>query len=313
MYRLNGLEPDNLLAFLTLLGLLRSLEAAQPSSIHRVAWTVDDPPIRPILHSSCLDRDSLLDNAAKGLGRLARAVDFNGRKDIALSPDEARTVLADARGTSYHLGSMWSALVSDAATSRDGRKVEPTPLCLMFGQGHQHFLARLEAVPKTAVPPPRGKGRRKTVLAEGDCLRETLFEPWRRPDATPSFRWDYCEDVRYALRATDPTDSKTKETTQHGANRLAAVGLATLTVVPQRSVGGTTRLALPGGRRDHGRFTFSWPIWRNPITLPSLLALLGHPALHDPDQRAVFGVVECRRATRVPNGKFMNVSRAEST
>ena len=32
MYRLAGLEPDNLLAFLALLGLLRSLEEARPAS-----------------------------------------------------------------------------------------------------------------------------------------------------------------------------------------------------------------------------------------------------------------------------------------
>jgi hypothetical protein len=35
---LKGLEPDNLLAFLALLGLLRALEAAQPGWRPRVGW-----------------------------------------------------------------------------------------------------------------------------------------------------------------------------------------------------------------------------------------------------------------------------------
>ena len=49
MYRLAGLEPDNLLAFLALLGLLRSLEEARPASLPRVGWTIDAPPVRPAL------------------------------------------------------------------------------------------------------------------------------------------------------------------------------------------------------------------------------------------------------------------------
>ena len=46
--RLEGLEPDNLLAFLALLGLLRALEASRPTWQPRAAWDVDNPPLRPI-------------------------------------------------------------------------------------------------------------------------------------------------------------------------------------------------------------------------------------------------------------------------
>ena len=86
--------------------------------------------------------------------------------------------------------------------------------------------------------------------------------------------------MRYALRATDPTDQKTKETTQHGANRLAAVGLAALTVVPERRGARMVRLEMLGGGRDAaGAFAFTWPIWRRPIGLTAIRALLGHPGL----------------------------------
>ena len=80
----------------------------------------------------------------------------------------------------------------------------------MFGQGHQHFLSRLAEVPGAETPPPGGRGKARVTLSPEDCLAEALFAPWRRPDATQSFRWDQREDVRYALRATDPTDAKTK-------------------------------------------------------------------------------------------------------
>ena len=49
IHRLEGLEPDNLLAFMTLLGLLRTLEEARPDWFPRALWTIDSPPIRPAL------------------------------------------------------------------------------------------------------------------------------------------------------------------------------------------------------------------------------------------------------------------------
>ena len=311
-HQLHGLEPDNLLAFLALLGLLRSLETAQPLFHPRIAWCVDDPPIRPILHlSENVDRDALLVSVAKGLNDFVQSYSFGGHQDLSLSPDEGRKALVNARSRDNQIGILWSALVSDAAIARDGKKLEPTPLCLMFGQGHQHFLSRLEAVPSIGSPPPRGVGRKKHAPTETDCLHEALFEAWQRKDATQSFRWDHREDVRYALRATDPTDLKTKEKTQHGANRLAAVGLGALTVVPHKLRFGRISLAVLGGSRDQrGQFCFSWPIWRHPISLAAIRVLLSYPKMRKREYE-IFGIVEHRRAIRVSNGKFMNFSRAE--
>ena len=48
-HRMDGLEPDNLLAFLALLGLLRSLEAARREWRPRAAWDLDRAPLRPVL------------------------------------------------------------------------------------------------------------------------------------------------------------------------------------------------------------------------------------------------------------------------
>ena len=118
--------------------------------------------------------------------------------------------------------------------------------------------------------------------------------------------------MRYAHRATDPTDQRTKETTQHGANRLAAVGLAALTVVPQRRAGEARLVVLGGDRGADGSFSFSWPIWREPIGLAAIRALLGHPGLDDPATRAALGIVDRRRTRRISSGKFMNFTPAEA-
>ena len=312
-HRLDGLEPDNLLAFMALLGLLRTLEEARPDWHPRVSWTVDKPPLRPRLHAAEeVAGDAIVEAAAEGLAALARHHDFGGLSDLRLLSDEAARKLRDVAGSDRYTADLWAALISNAATARDGKKVEPTPLCLMFGQGRQHFLPRLASVPQQTRPPNRGSGRRKSEISETECLREALFAPWKRPDATHSFRWDPHEDVRHALRARDPTDSKTKETTQHGANRLAAVGLSVLTVVPEQRFGKVRLALLGGGREPGGAHTLNWPIWREPIGLAGIRALLGHPHLDRPGTRAALGVVEHRRARRISSGKLMNVTRAEA-
>ena len=317
--RLDGLEPDNLLAFLALLGLLRSLEEAKLAWFPRVAWSVDEPPVRPLLSvPPGTGRDAISAAVAAGVMMLASRHDFGPYKDLRMLPETAAQFCsAAARGGDRYLADLWAALVSDAATRERNKatEAEPTPLCLMFGQGHQHFLERLMAVPREPQPPDRGSGRSEVPISETACLSEALFTTWSRPDdATQrTFRWDPHEDVRYAHRATDPTDQKTKATTQHGANRLAAVGLAALTVAPQRRQAGAVRLAVLGGGRDpdSGGFVFTWPIWREPASLAAIRSLLGHPGLDDPDTRASFGIVELRQARRISFGRYMNFTRAD--
>ena len=314
-HRLDGLEPGNLLAFLALLGLLRALEEAEPAWWPKVAWTVDEPPVRPeLILSGAVSAGAIAATAADGVTRLAERHDFGALRDLRLSPEDAAEQLAAAvRSGDAYAAELWAALVSDAAVRERNKaeEAEPTPLCLMFGQGHQHFLERLRTVPRAARA-DRGSGRSKAVISAADCLAEALFAPWARPDAMPSFRWDPHEDVRYALRATDPSTRSTKETTQHGANRLAAVGLAALTVVPERRAG-KVRLGMLGGGRDAGgAFTFTWPIWRKSISLTAIRALLGHPGLDDADTRRALGVVDRQRGHRVSVGRFMNFTRAVS-
>lgn len=327
VHRVAGLEPDNLLAFLALLGLLRTLEVAdrdrpEESKLHpRAAWDLANGPLRPVLHlarPACQDEVAAL--AAEGLTALVSDHDFAGRENLDFTRAECREVLSDAVGSSSALSrgraDLLAALMSDAAVKSEKAKdvdtapIDPTPLCLMFGQGWQFFLARLSAVPALAAPPPRGRGREAVAVSPASCLAEALFEPWRRQDPTFSFRWDPDEDVRYALMAGDPTDNSYKARTQHGANRLAAVGLATLTVVPETRAG-RVRPMIPGGAFDRRGFSFAWPVWREPATLSAVRGLLSHPDLRNPDRLRHLGVEFVFVARRIANGKFMNFARAD--
>jgi hypothetical protein len=314
-HRLDGLEPDNLLAFLALLGLLRAIEAAGLDWRPRVAWDVEQPPLRPVLVlPEAKTREEISQALAGGTNLLADVYEFPAedaeiatQKDLNYSAGYARKLLIETTaGENRERADLWAALLSDLA-ARDGR-IEPTPLCLLFGQGHQHFLDRLATVPRTAAPPPRGRGRRAATLTAAETLQEALFQPWSRQDPTPGFRWDPAEDVRYALRADDPSGEKA--TTQHGANRLAALGLPVFTTVPVER-GGRVRLQVLAGRFER-EFSLAWPIWREPATLAGIRALLSHPdLLAGAAALRHLGVEQVRRTRRISNGRFSNFARAE--
>lgn len=319
-HRLDGLEPDNLLAFLALLGLMRALEISDHEHsddkfLPRVAWDVNQPPLRPkLLLAQSATKEEISERAAKGIELLAATHEFSGRKDLNYSRKECRGILEQeaktARFNARQRTDLLAALMSDGAIKDDKKEtIDPTPLCLLFGQGHQHFLDRLASVPQQETPPPRGKGKNAVMLSASECLSEALFRPWRREDPTFSFRWDPDEDVRYALMAGDPADPAYKAGTQHGANRLAAVGLAALTLAPETRAG-RVRPCIVGGLHGAKGFSMAWPIWHEPATLCAIRGLLTHPDLRRPGALAHLGVSHVMAAQRISVGKFTNFSRA---
>ena len=314
-HRLDGLEPDNLLAFLALLGLLRALETAGPALYPRAAWDIDRPPLRPRLFlAQEVTEEQISEIAAEGIQTLAPGYEFNGRKELNYSRKECRELLTEEAKASFadhrERIDLLAGLMSDAAIKDDKTElVDPTPLCLLFGQGHQHFLERLANVPREAAPPSRGRGKSTVTLSASQCLAEALFQSWRRDDPTFSFRWDPAEDVRYSLMAGDPTDTAYKAHTQHGANRLAAVGLAALTLVPEMRAG-RVRPSIMGGMSGVDGFSFAFPIWRDATTLTAVRALLCHPNLRKAEGLKHLGVDHVVVAQRISVGKFMNFARA---
>jgi hypothetical protein len=314
-HRLDGLEPDNLLAFLALLGLLRALETADDALYPRATWDIDWPPLRPrLVLAREVTAEQISGVAAEGIETVAAGYEFDDRKDLSYSRKECRELLTREATASCadrrERIDLLAGLMSDSAIKDDKTEpVDPTPLCLLFGQGHQHFLERLAGVPREAAPPPRGKGRSAVSLSASQCLAEALFQPWRRDDPTFSFRWDPAEDVRYSLMAGDPTDAAYKARTQHGANRLAAVGLAALTLAPEMRAG-RVRPTVIGGMSGVDGFSFAFPIWRDAATLTAIRALLSHPNLRKPEGLKHLGVDHVVVAQRISVGKFMNFARA---
>lgn len=292
-HRLEGLEPDNLLAFMALLGLLRALEAARPDWRSRAFWVVETHPWRPVLTlAEAQTEQAVAEAAAEGVSGLAKHHAATGNaKDLKLSRKDFDKLheAADTQGRR-----VLDALCCHGAQRKE-ETLWPTPLAFMFGQGHQHFLTRFRDV--------RASGKRQDIAA-------ALFVPWTRADKKEGFRWDPADDRRYALRALNPSDDKA--TTQHGANLLAAIGLPLLPVTVFRRRG-ESRVLTPMSRYGTGgQIEFTWPLWTRAARLSAILALLRHPeiAKDSPEAANLPQTAALMRARRISVGKYFNVTPA---
>lgn len=287
--RLEGLEPEKLVSFLALLGIMRTLRLARPESDVRCIWEGVDsrPELEVPPETSVSDVLALI---TKGTRMHASAMEFENRKDVDFSALEFRTLLSEAIvGVDVLRLDACSALASDAIVDTRKNRVRATPFCLMFGQGHQHFLARWQEAPRVSE------------VAFQRELEAALLHPWRYDAEGLTFRWDPSEDRRYALRGTNPSDERTP--TSDAANRLAAIGLMSLPVFPDRH-----NVLAAGVTRRRGLLEFSWPIWRVPLTEPAMIALLRHPYIANGRGRPPAGLLRVYRAERRSVGKFMSVT-----
>ncbi len=311
-HRLDGLEPDNLLAFLALLGLLRALEASRPDWRPRAAWDLDQPPLRPLLTlAQPASQETICEATAEGIAKLVAAIDFGSATDLKLDASEARSLCyravsqrSDAAGR--YFAELCAALISDAALDQERTKVEPTPLAYP-GVATSNFLKNSVALFKADLPEKRGRDPSNPKNA-AECIAQALFAPWQRRDRPVGLRWDPDEAKRHAYQWRAPT--KNPPTTQHGANRLAIIGLSAFTCAPM-SARNRVQLSVIGGEGRGDRFTLAWPIWRAPASFAAVRALLSHPKLHEPQALDHLGVDHVRVTRRINLDRLRNFTYAE--
>ena len=310
-HTLAGLEPDNILSILSILGMLRALEVQSPAWGCRVRWNCESGPLLPMLQ---LDEPKTECEVAEGLaaGCQLLAVDYvfpSLGKDFEFPKLTAETAQQHLR-TAIAAGpeqrprlDLFASLFSESVVGPKGT-VSPTPLCLLFGQGHQFFLERLSLA--AHMQGLRLNGKRSQGRAPSAFMRRALFRQWERADVGPSLRWDTGHwDRQWFDRFSDPATDPVK--TEAGAYTLAAFGLAMLTVCAV-SVKHRRRLSCLCVREDGFELSVVWPIWTRWLSLQGLKALLSHPAVfQDPsDHRAWerLGVRETRWSRRFEVGKY---------
>lgn len=305
VHPLPGLEVDNLLAILALLGLLRAIETAEPDWRPRASWA--GPPWVARLHlAEAVSPDQVAARAAQGIETIASQFDVDDRADVNFERDEFRDYASRNRLHPIR-SALVTALSAEHPQKRDGG-LKAAPLVMMFGQGHQHFLERLVKISLGESPKEVKKDKKKRVPSLRDpwYIAEALFHPWKREDDTDAFRWDPEEDQRYALRFGEPSKAGAASTV-HGANRLAAVGLLSFPCVPA-----VKDVKVPGANRHDGGIVFVWPVWSEALSLAGIHRLMSHPEVIEFRRTAVrpLGVAEIYVARRVNYGQIMNVTRA---
>lgn len=301
-FPLPGIEADNLLGFLALLGTLRALEETRPDLEAKISWSAS--PWLAWLHlADEIDRQQLAREISEGCVRIASRFDGDGKQDVSFDRGSYRSYAERVRKDPVN-ARLAAALAAELPERKDG-SLAAAPLVMMFGQGHQHFLERLVSVP---VTDPGKAAQDGTAPPDPNRIAEALFERWNRSDRAKSFRWDPEENQRYAYRFDDPSRARAAPTV-HGANRLAAIGFLSFACAP-----GSRTPRVAGVIRENGQVAFVWPLWRQPLSLHGIEAFLANRSVLAGDLDAVraLGIIEILRANRVANGKFMkNVTRAK--
>ncbi|GAB4250840.1 MAG: hypothetical protein Kow00109_26670 [Acidobacteriota bacterium] len=294
-----GPDGRNLLGFLTAIGALRVLAHEAPDLA--LSWGTDH---RPVIHrpeaDGVWDEERLLNDLEAGLEASA-AVDRFPWDNLAVKPEKFREYAIRALQTASPRNRHWidfvAGLASDAAPTDSNGNVADTAFRTMSGAGHQNFLRFMKDL----------QGR-----VERRHLQEALFTKWTYRDRKLSLRWDPLDDRRYALRADDPSKGSHNDIpSMWGANRLAFEALACFPTYPTSRGLETSGFVTPTRRRSV--FVFHWPLWKPPVTLDGLRALLGHAAIASRDARqlrdlGVYAVLSSRRFTE---GRYRNFAPAE--
>lgn len=214
--------------------------------------------------------------------------------DLNVKSEEFVEHCRDALGAATHLSRRWVDFCASFGSESASERMDATPLALISGSGHQHFL---------------GTAGDLMVACTADHFRRGLLETWAATDDGSSFRWDPDDDRRYALLADDPTASGNKPKTIWGANRLAFEALRLFPCVRAR-----TGPATVGWRHDGESYVWRWPLWACNLSPAVISSILASKDIwrDDPEARrrlrarGVFAVFQTRRITvgRAPNQKL---------
>ena len=152
-------------------------------------------------------------------------------------------------------------------------------------------------------------------------VRKALFDPWRYDDPLDKLgvRWDPQDDVRYALRARDPSGdpARGRAGSVLGANRLAFEALPFFPSFPRRGRLATTGFVVreKNAETQTERQTFlTWPLWGARLGIDPVRSLLASGVLTTPELRDTdtsgLGVLAVFRCEKIANGDYSNLSPA---
>lgn len=296
---LHGLDGSNPLGFLAALGTLRILATHWQHQRPQLYWERRGGWRATLRLREPASEEAISSVLAERLaGRDTRPEFHELGDDLTIAPtafrDFARQAMESATMADRETADFLAAFGADSHVGPSGQ-IQDTAFRTMAGAGHQHFLAFMRNI----------IGR-----TTAEHLHKALFAPWRYDDPVQNatLRWDPVDDVRYALRARNPSGDPVRTTggSVLGANRLAIEALPMFPTAPGRDRVITTGFQ---GERASNTF-FRWPIWTHAASVDvvrSLLALSDLQA-NSLDRKLLShrGVAEVFQSQRLTVGKVRN-------
>ncbi len=319
-HRLEGLEPDNLLAFLALLGLLKALELTRPEWQPRAYWDVENAPLRPILTiREPMTQEEIARTALEGLLIFKDALrPFSWPRSNQGAAK--KTALLSARSRQRKLSKRCISALGTCARNQRKRLVWQMRCDLLASSGASRVDYKKGEVFDT-TPMKLPSGQMTFIGAQFDLLSickvedicHCLFNTWTYSHKGNSLRFSPDEAQRYAYRASDPSPEGSH--TELGASALSGLGLLTFTMSEAQP---HWRMVAYTGRRSEGRI--SWPIWEaaggSGASLHTIMAML-RALTFDRGQdvsisNLVYMIATARRYVLDPRqGDYGNITRAE--
>jgi hypothetical protein len=283
---LPGLRGHHPLGFLAACGLLRSCTRCSDLGQIKLAWTSSQGNghfIAVLFAETKLNIPSLTEalNWQCEQTRKSPAFTWSLKIDNREQYRRAAQHLLDQQRDSKSADALmaFAALASDVVANKGSLR----STMLDLTSSNQRFL---ESVLVLAGKPAKSNG--KPDLLSEDAVREALLGPWLYRDTHHALGWDPETQRLHALRHKLP-EKDTENRSVRAAMFLATQALPLFPCFVGRS------LYTTGFHREDGEDWFSWPIWRDPISLDTLRSLLAHPFTADLQCRGVELVYRCRR------------------
>jgi hypothetical protein len=318
-HRLDGLEPDNLLAFLALLGLLRALDIARPEWRSRAYWNVEAAPLRPILTTQePTTPEGVSRSALEGLLVFRDALrPFSWPRSSGGTAKKA--ALVSDRSRQRTLSKRCVSALSACTLDRRKRLLWQLRCDLVSVSGSRRTERRKgEAFDTTPMKLPSGQmtfigAQFDTIsICDADDISRSLFYDWVYGHQGSSLRFAPGEARRYAYRASDPSPEGAR--TELGASALSGLGLLAFTMSEAHPY---WRMVAYTGSRVEGHI--SWPIWSAAggpgASLQTIVAMLRaltpEKHQHASIRNSVHMIATARRYVLDPSqGDYGNFSRA---
>ncbi|MBW7056297.1 hypothetical protein KY389_06245 [Paracoccus bogoriensis] len=241
-HRLGGLEPDNLLAVMALLGLLRALETARPDWQPRAFWDVETHPWRPVLTLAVPQTEAAVaEAAAEGVRAVlgpvselcaiaAQQEQVNTRTRI----EEVEIEIEAAQREGKQISKLNEELKKLKEREQGPRLPEKIVRIASSPEELRNFLGSQDrereawisclsgwAWGRNGEPEARNSPLKLTsgqqsfaglfvTLAKActhDEIAKSLYRPWGYMHRGDSFRLDVAEARRYAYLKGDPTNA----------------------------------------------------------------------------------------------------------